>query len=55
MSLIDALGIIGLLGGVTTIGTLVRDWDDNLGRVRVPVVVQLSRWIAGYVATGVSP
>ena len=55
MSLIDTLCVIGLLSGVPTIGAFIRDWNDNLGRVRVPVMVQLSRRIAGDVATGISP
>ena len=55
MSLIDTLCVIGLLSRVPTIGALIRDWNDNLGRVGVPVVVQLSRRITGDVATGVTP
>ena len=55
MSLIDALGVIRLLGGVTTIRALIGDWDDYLGRIGIPAVVQLGRGVARDVARGVSP
>ena len=55
VGLIDALGVIGLLGWIAAVRTLIGDRDDDLGRVGVPVVVQLGRRVAGHIVTDIAP
>ena len=53
VGLTDALVVIWrlrlLVGSATraAVRALISDWDDEFGRVGVPVVVQLSWWITG--------
>ena len=55
MSLVDTLGVIRLLCRVAAVWTLIRDWYDNLGSIRVPAVVQLCRRVTWNIARSVSP
>ena len=55
MCLVDALVVLGCLAREPPIGTLVRNWDDELGGVGVPVMVLYCRWIAGGHARAVAP
>ena len=61
VGLTDALVVIWrlrLLGGSAAraaVRALISDWDDEFGRVGVPVVVQLSWWITGGQSRVIAP
>ena len=46
MCLVDALIVLGSLARETPVGALVRDWDDELGGIGVPLVILYCRWVA---------